>query len=185
MIKSFFNNNVNILPSIVYKDKRGFFFESYNSKNFQKMLKKRVFFVQDNISYSKKGVFRGLHFQSGKYKQRKALQVLDGIILDVVVDIRYKSKTFGKFITYKLDSIKKESIFIENGFAHGFLTLSDTALIMYKVDNFYNKQKSHTLDYLDHELKLNIEKNISKKIILSNQDQNGLSLNQILKMKIK
>ena len=127
--------------------------------------------MQDNISFSKRGVFRGLHFQNNNYAQTKAPQVLDGIIIDIVVDIRHNSPTFGNFIKYKLDSKKRECIFIDKGFAHGFLTLSETALIMYKVDNYYSKKDSHALDYLDPELNLNLKKHIKNKILVSDQDK--------------
>ena len=155
----------------VFKDLRGEFFESWNFKEFNDVIKRKVNFVQDNFSRSSKGVLRGLHFQNKPYGQCKLVQVLDGEIIDFVVDIRYKSKDFGKFIKIKLSSNNKKQLFIDSGFAHGFLTTSKTALVSYKVDKYYNKQNSITLNLFDKDLSININK-YSDKIILSNNDKN-------------
>ena len=179
----YFNKKVFTIKQKFFRDKRGYFCETFNKKLFDKGFSSKIKFIQDNLSYSKKDVFRGLHFQNKPYGQCKLVQVLDGEIIDFVVDIRYKSKDFGKFIKIKLSSNNKKQLFIDSGFAHGFLTTSKTALVSYKVDKYYNKQSSITLNLFDKDLSININK-YSDKIILSNNDKNGLSLNEVYKLKL-
>ena len=137
----------------VFPDGRGFFFESYNRRLFQsnKIVND---FVQDNQSFSVYGVIRGLHYQREPYAQAKLIRVLQGRILDVVVDLRIGSPGFGKSYSIELSAENKKQIFIPKGFAHGFSVLSETAEISYKCDQFYNKQSESGIRYNDALLKI-------------------------------
>jgi dTDP-4-dehydrorhamnose 3,5-epimerase len=157
-----------IIEPTVYEDERGYFFESYNQKDFCKAINQEVTFVQDNQSYSKKGVLRGLHFQKGEHAQAKLVSVLEGRIQDVVVDLRKNSPTFGKHLSIELNSENKKQLFVPRGFAHGFLTLSNTAEVFYKCDNFYYKDSEGGIHYDDTKLSIgwrlsNEEIRVSKK----------------------
>ena len=135
-----------IEPKII-NDERGSFMESFNENTFQKGTGKAVHFVQDNQSFSSKGVFRGLHYQTGEHAQAKLVRVLQGKVLDVVVDIRPDSKTFGEYVSVLLTGENQTQFFVPRGFAHGFLVLSDTATFFYKCDNFYNKESEGGIIY--------------------------------------
>lgn len=126
-------------PKII-TDERGYFMESFNEKTFQEGIQQSVRFVQDNQSYSTKGVLRGLHFQVEDHAQAKLVRVLHGEVLDVAVDIRPDSPTFGQYEAVLLSAENQRQFFIPRGFAHGFLVLSETATFFYKCDNFYNKE---------------------------------------------
>ena len=136
-----------ILEPKVFKDKRGFFFESFNEATFNTLIGQNIKFVQDNESFSSKGVLRGLHYQTGEYTQAKLVRVVKGSVLDVAVDLRKESITFGQYFSIELTEENKKQLFIPRGFAHGFVVLSDTAIFSYKCDNFYNK-KVRIRDYL-------------------------------------
>jgi dTDP-4-dehydrorhamnose 3,5-epimerase len=138
-----------IIEPKVFEDKRGYFFESYNQEKFEGLTGAKPFFVQDNESFSSKGVLRGLHFQKGEHAQAKLVRVLDGEVLDVAVDIRPNSKTFGKVVSTLLSSKNKKQMFVPRGCAHGFVTLSDTAKFSYKCDNFYNAASEGGIIYND------------------------------------
>ena len=125
-----------IIDPTVFGDNRGYFLESYNEKEFKEVIGK-VSFVQDNESKSSKGVLRGLHFQKPPFAQAKLVRCIEGKVLDVVVDIRKNSKTYGQYFTTELSGENKKQVFIPRGFAHGFLVLSDSAIFAYKVDNTY------------------------------------------------
>ena len=125
-----------IIDPTVFGDNRGYFLESYNEKEFKEVIFK-VSFVQDNESKSSKGVLRGLHFQKPPFAQAKLVRCIEGKVLDVVVDIRKNSKTYGQYFTTELSGENKKQVFIPRGFAHGFLVLSDSAIFAYKVDNTY------------------------------------------------
>lgn len=130
-----------------YEDDRGYFFESFNQKEFEKQTNTKVKFVQDNVSKSTYGVLRGLHFQNGEHAQAKLVSVSEGKVLDVAVDLRPNSKTFGKYVKVILSEENNKQLFIPRGFAHGFVVLSDTAVFRYKCDNFYNKEAEGGLNY--------------------------------------
>ena len=123
----------------IFEDERGYFFENFNYCDFYKFSGKKFKIIQENISLSKKNVVRGLHFQKGQYAQSKLISVLNGKIIDVVVDIRPRSKTFGQWISYMLTAKNNESLFVPAGFAHGFLSLADYTRISYKVDKPYKR----------------------------------------------
>ena len=133
----------------VFKDTRGYFFESFNQNKFNELIGKDINFVQDNESFSSKGVLRGLHFQTGKYAQAKLVRVVKGTVLDVVVDMRKNSPTFSKYFSIELSEDNKRQLFVPRGFAHGFIVLSDTAIFSYKCDNFYDKASEQGLRYDD------------------------------------
>ena len=152
----------------IFNDIRGYFFESYN-KNLFLDNDIDINFVQDNQSFSSYGTIRGLHFQTGEYAQSKLIRVIKGEILDVVVDIRKNSKTFGKVFYINLSEANQLQLLIPKGMAHGFAVLSKDALILYKCDNFYNKESEQGILYNDQDL--NIDWQISKdKQILSEKD---------------
>ena len=133
----------------VYTDHRGHFFESYNKKVFEAGIGHSVDFVQDNQSYSNKGVLRGLHYQQGSAAQAKLVRVVAGGVLDIVVDIRPDSSTFGKHISTKLYAEKGTMIFIPKGMAHGFLVLEDNSVFVYKCDNYYKKETERGIRFND------------------------------------
>lgn len=129
-------DGVYIIEPKVYNDARGYFFEAFKSSEFKKNVGD-VDFIQDNESKSSKGVLRGLHYQKGEYSQAKLVRVIKGVVLDVAVDLRKDSSTFGKYVMVELSDANKRQFFIPRGFAHGFLVLSDEAIFTYKVDNAY------------------------------------------------
>ncbi len=143
-----------IEPKIV-NDERGYFMESFNEQTFQKGVGEKTHFVQDNQSFSSKGVLRGLHYQCGEFAQAKLVRVLQGEVLDVAVDIRPNSETYGQYEAVLLSAQNQNQIFIPRGFAHGFLVLSDTATFFYKCDNFYNKESEGGIAYNDSGININ------------------------------
>ena len=138
-----------IIEPTVFNDPRGYFFESFNKKRFNELIGKTIDFVQDNESFSSKGVLRGLHFQTGEYAQAKLVRVVKGTVLDVAVDMRKDSPTFSKHFSIELSEDNKTQLFVPRGFAHGFIVLSDTAIFSYKCDNLYNKASENGLRYDD------------------------------------
>lgn len=144
-----------IIEPKVFEDERGYFFESFNAQNFNKALGQEISFVQDNQSYSKKGVLRGLHYQTGEYAQAKLVKVIKGSVLDVVVDLRKNSATYGEHLVLELSAKNKRQVFIPRGFGHGFVVLSDTAEFFYKCDNYYNKDYEAGIIYDDIDLNIN------------------------------
>jgi dTDP-4-dehydrorhamnose 3,5-epimerase len=137
-----------ILESIEFHDERGYFTEAYNE---QTLRKNGIVshFVQDNQSYSRKNVMRGLHFQNIPYEQTKLVRVLSGTILDVVVDLRKQQPTFGKSMSIELSAANKKQFYIPKGFAHGFVVISDSAEVLYKADEHYNKEAEGGLYFND------------------------------------
>lgn len=138
-----------VIEPRVFNDDRGYFFESYNKAVFDKTVDANVDFVQDNESFSTKGVLRGLHFQKGEFAQAKLVRVTQGEVLDVVVDLRLDSETFLQAETVVLSSENKKQLFVPRGFAHGFIVLSDTVVFNYKCDNSYNKASEAGIIYND------------------------------------
>ena len=167
-----------VLKPTVFKDNRGYFMESYNQKNINKLLG-NINFIQDNESESSRGVLRGLHFQKPPYTQAKLVRCLKGSVLDVVLDLRKDSKTYGIFETISLTEENKKQLFIPKGFAHGFIVLSKSAIFSYKVDNYYNSDSESGVLWSD--LDLNIDWKINKnEIIVSEKDKNLLAFNEII-----
>lgn len=140
-----------IIEPKVFGDERGYFFESFSQKQFQEEVCDTTF-VQDNESKSSYGVLRGLHFQKGEYAQAKLVRVVKGKVLDVAVDIRKGSPTFGKHVSVELTEENKRQFFVPRGFAHGFVVLSDEAIFQYKCDNFYAPEHEGGIAWNDPEL---------------------------------
>lgn len=158
-----------VIEPAVFQDDRGCFFESFNQQKFNELTQTNTLFVQDNQSYSKKNVIRGLHAQSGEFAQAKLVRVLHGQVLDVAVDIRPNSPTYGKYFSIILSAENKKQLFIPRGFLHGFSVLSNEAVFFYKCDNFYNKESEQGILY--NSPKLNIDWQIEKgKEIVSEKD---------------
>jgi len=167
-----------VLKPTVFIDNRGYFMESYNQKNINKLLG-NVNFVQDNESESSRGVLRGLHFQKPPYTQAKLVRCLKGSVLDVALDLRKDSKTYGIFETISLTEENKKQLFIPKGFAHGFIVLSKSAILSYKVDNYYNPESESGIIWNDPDL--NIDWKINKnEIIVSEKDKNLPAFNEII-----
>jgi dTDP-4-dehydrorhamnose 3,5-epimerase len=143
-----------ILEPTLFKDERGYFFESFNAKNFNEAIGEEVAFVQDNQSYSSKGVVRAIHYQRDEFAQAKLVRVLSGRVLDVAVDLRKNSTTYGKHYSIELSAENKKQLFIPKGFGHGFSVLSESAEFFYKCDNFYNKASEGGIIYNDPSLNI-------------------------------
>lgn len=157
-----------IVKPTIFPDNRGYFFESYNQNEFQKAGIDFIS-VQDNESKSCKGVIRGLHYQLRPYTQAKLIRVVDGKILDVALDLRKSSETYGKWFSIELDSEKKEQLLVPEGFAHGFSVLSDIAVIQYKCNNFYNPQAERGILITDPFLNIDWKLGTTSSLI-SNKD---------------
>ena len=163
----------------LYLDKRGYFFESFSQRNFKEEVSNTVF-VQDNESYSKYGVLRGLHYQRPPFAQAKLIRVIKGKVLDVAVDIRNDSPTFGKHVAIELSSENKIQIFIPQGFAHGFIVLSEEAICQYKCDNYYFPSHAEGIKWDDEQLNIDWKLPIED-IILSEKDKINPSFSQLFR----
>ncbi len=164
-----------IIEPKVFGDNRGYFFESYNDKAFKQATGLNLTFIQDNQSRSKYGVLRGLHYQLNPNAQTKLVRATEGVILDVAVDVRKGSPTYGEHISIVLSEQNKRQLLIPRGFAHGFVVLSEFATIQYKCDGFYAPESDAGIIYNDPEL--NIDWQIpAEDIILSEKDQKHLTL---------
>ena len=140
-----------IIEPMIFEDSRVYFFESYSQWDFDRMIRP-VRFVQDNESKSSYGVLRGLHFQKGKYSQSKLVRVVKGMVLDVAVDIRKGSPTFGKYVSVELSEDNHRQFFVPRGFAHGFSVLSEEAVFQYKCDNLYSPQNEGAIAWEDPQI---------------------------------
>ena len=158
-----------IIEPKVFGDNRGYFFESWSQKDFDEQIRP-IKFVQDNESKSRYGVLRGLHFQKGKYSQSKLVRVVQGRVLDVAVDVRRGSPTFGKHVAVELSAENRRQFFIPRGFAHGFVVLSDEAVFQYKCDNLYAPQEEGAIVWNDPEIGINW-RIPADKVILSEKDK--------------
>lgn len=161
-----------ILETRKFHDERGFFFESFNQKKFEELVGKKVNFVQDNISVSKKNVLRGLHFQKPPYAQGKLVSVVKGSVLDVAVDLRKNSATYGQHESVILSEENGLQFWIPEGFAHGFLAMEEDTVFSYKCTNFYHQPSEQSLQWNDQEL--NIDWGINDPIISSKDADNEL-----------
>jgi len=171
--------DVILIEPVVHNDIRGYFVETYKQKLLYDALGYQVDFIQDNESKStSKGVLRGLHFQSPPFAQNKLVRVIKGEVLDIAVDIRRGSPTFGKHISVKLSEKNKKQLFVPVGFAHGFIVLSEEAIFAYKVDAYYSADHEKGIAFNDKEI--NIDWGfLEKDILLSKTDQNFPNLNSI------
>ena len=157
------------------KDDRGYFSETYREDKLNLFLKNKINFCQENKSLSHKNVFRGLHYQIPPFAQSKLISVLNGSIIDIVIDIRKNSPTFGKNVIVFLDDRNNYQLFIPRGFAHGFLVTSESTTISYKVDNYYSKDNERTINIKDETLKLDFD---FKNFIISKKDLKAPNLNE-------
>ena len=172
-----------IIEPQVFADSRGFFMETFNTKKFEEHTGYKSDFVQDNLSKSSYGVIRGLHQQLPPYAQAKLVYVLDGEVIDVAVDIRKNSPTFGQYVAVELSSDNKKQLFIPKGFLHGFAVLSETAVFAYKCEGFYHKESESGIYPLDKAL--NIDWKIEKGgEILSEKDLNAPSFNELIPVEL-
>ena len=167
-----------------YKDNRGYFYEFWNKDEFNKLISKEVFFVQDNISFSKKGVLRGLHYQINPYSQSKLISCKKGSIFDVAIDLRKNSNTFGKYCFEYLNEENKNQFWIPSGFAHGFIALSDNTEVHYKVEGLRNVQYERSLKWDDADLDIEWPtlKNKISQVILSDKDSCASSFKEAFKL---
>ena len=168
--------DVILLEPKIFGDERGFFFESFNQKTFEEATGLSPLFVQDNHSKSTKGVLRGLHYQLPPKAQGKLLRVVEGEVLDVAVDIRKSSPTFGKWVAEILSADNKKQLWIPAGFAHGFVTLSDTAEVLYKTTDYYAQELERCILWDDQ--KIDIDWMIEGPPKLSAKDEQGASLQE-------
>lgn len=162
--------DVLLIEPQVFCDDRGFFYESFNQNKFEEAMGKKINFVQHNHSKSVKGVLRGLHYQLPPKAQGKLVRVIQGEVFDVAVDIRKSSPTFGKWVGEIISSDNKKQIWIPEGFAHGFLTLSDTAEFLYKTTDFYSKEYERAIRWNDETIKV-LWPEID--VLLSSRDQSA------------
>ncbi len=163
-----------IIEPNVFEDERGYFYESYNKDDFFKNGIKDLF-VQDNQSLSQRNVLRGLHFQKPPFSQAKLIRVVQGSVLDIAVDLRKDSKTYGQHYATELSALNKRMFYIPKGFAHGFLTLEDNTIFSYKCSDFYNKESEDAILWNDKDL--NINWGIDKPV-LSKKDKEACAFNQ-------
>ncbi len=169
-ISTTFIKNLLVIEPTVFNDKRGYFFESFNKKKFEELTGLKIDFVQDNESKSKYGTLRGLHYQIQPFSQAKLVRVIKGKVLDIAVDIRENSETYGKYFSLELSDDNKKQLFIPRGFAHGFVVLSEEAIFTYKCDNYYNKEAEGGIIFNDKQLNINWKLNADE-IILSDKDK--------------
>jgi len=158
-----------LIEPYIFYDERGFFYESYNQNDFEKAISRKINFVQDNHSKSSQGVLRGLHYQNKPFEQAKLIRVIQGEIWDIAVDIRDNSLTYGQWVGEILSAENKKQFWIPEGFAHGFYVLSETAEIVYKVNQFYSKEHEYTINWKNNNFKIDWPI-VNNKIILSDKD---------------
>jgi dTDP-4-dehydrorhamnose 3,5-epimerase len=158
-----------VITPRVFDDERGYFYESFNEKSFTEAVGP-IHFIQDNQSFSTRGVLRGLHLQKGEFAQSKLVRVTQGEVLDVAVDLRKKSATYGQYHAVKLSAQNHNQLFIPKGFGHGFLVLSSSAIFQYKCDNYYNKQSEAGIHYADPSIGIDWELG-AHELLVSDKDK--------------
>ena len=167
-------DGVVIIEPRIFKDDRGYFYESFSQREFEEKVC-RTTFVQDNQSKSSYGVLRGLHFQKPPYSQSKLVRCIKGAVLDVAVDIRKGSPTFGKYVAVELTEDNHRQFFVPRGFAHGFAVLSEEAIFQYKCDNFYNKESEGAVAWNDPQLAIDW-RIPADKVLLSDKDKQSKNI---------
>lgn len=167
-----------LLEPVLYGDERGYFMESFSERDFEAQTGLKVRFVQDNESCSRKGVLRGLHFQKEPYAQAKLVRVVRGKVLDVAVDIRPESQTFGKYVATELSAENHRQMFIPKGFAHGYVVLEDDTVFQYKCDEYYHPEAEGGIAWNDPQIAINwgVAEN---EVILSEKDKHRPLLNEL------
>ena len=167
-----------VIEPQVFGDARGYFFESFNAKRFLAQTGVEVTFVQDNESRSKRGVLRGLHFQREPYAQAKLVRVVQGRVLDVAIDIRKESPTFGKYVAVELSGDNQRQMFIPKGFAHGYVVLEDDTMFQYKCDEYYHPESEDGIAWNDPQIA--VEWGFPEnEVILSEKDRNRPNLSEL------
>jgi len=167
-----------LIKPTMFGDDRGYFVETFRQDKFEEAIGYKVSFIQDNESKSSKGVLRGLHYQLPPYAQSKLVRVIQGEVLDVVVDIRQGSPTFGQHVAVILNDSNKHQLFVPRGFAHGFVVLSDNAIFAYKVDSYYSSNHDRGIAYNDQSLKIDWQL-IEAELKLSEKDKQQPKLSEI------
>lgn len=170
--------DVVLIKPKVFGDERGYFMETFRQDHFENFIGYQVNFCQDNESKSSKGVLRGLHFQLPPAAQSKLVRVIEGAVLDVAVDIRKGSPTYGQHVAVELSAENKQQLFVPRGFAHGFVVLSDTAIFAYKVDNYYSPENDRGLAFDDPNLGIDWQLPMDE-LLLSDKDQKQPVLSQL------
>lgn len=171
-------DEIKIIENPIFNDERGFFYESFNIKNFSDLISKDIVFVQDNHSKSMKNVIRGLHYQIPPFAQAKLIKVISGTIYDVAVDIRRSSPTFGKWVGVILSAQNRKQLWIPEGFAHGFLSLSNETEVIYKTNNFYDPESENVIFWNDKDIRINWQDYNIINPIMSIKDKNGKPLKE-------
>ena len=177
-IKTTFIDGLLLIRPAVFKDKRGCFYESWNAHKFNAAIGKEIIFVQDNQSISKSGVLRGLHFQTPPSAQSKLVRVVAGSILDIAVDIRPDSKTYGRYFSIKLDTESRWQLWIPEGFAHGFRAMEVDTVVMYKCTDFYDPASERFLKWDDKDLSIDWGDS-PQDIIISDKDSTAVSFKDL------
>ena len=167
--------DVILIEPTTHGDDRGYFVETFRQDLFDKAVGYQVNFIQDNESKSTKGVLRGLHYQLPPYTQAKLVRIIEGSVLDVAVDIRKSSPTFGQYVSVELTAQNKCQLFVPRGFAHGFVVLSESATFTYKVDNYYSPEHDQGIAFNDDQLKIDWQL-LTEELQLSDKDKTHPSL---------
>jgi dTDP-4-dehydrorhamnose 3,5-epimerase len=168
--------DVFLIEPQIFKDDRGLFFESFNQKTFNDATNTNILFVQDNHTESLRGALRGLHYQKPPMAQAKLVRVTEGEVFDVVVDLRHQSPTFGQWLSTILSKDNQKQLFIPEGFAHGYLTLSDRATFLYKTNQFYSPEHERSMRWDDEMLNINWPK--EDRVKVSSKDSNAISFDR-------
>ena len=179
MIERFFDGDVVVYQTKLYEDNRGFFYESYNSERFNDIIGKNIIFLQDNHSKSMKGVMRGIHYQRPPFEQAKLVRVVAGSIIDLAVDLRIESPTFGQHVMVELSEANKKQIWIPEGFGHAFLSLEADTEVLYKTNNYYSVDHEVSLSFLDKELGISWPQAVAN---FSEKDGQGLTLSEFRRL---
>ena len=161
--------DVKLIEPEVYQDERGFFYESFNQQKFNEAVGLDVTFVQDNHSKSRRGVLRGLHYQEAPFEQGKLVRVIAGEVFDVAVDVRKDSPSYGQWVAEVLSGENKKQLWIPEGFAHGFLTLSNEAEFLYKTTDFYNKESEQSIHWKNNEFNIDWPE-VEERVLTSKKD---------------
>jgi len=161
--------DVKLIEPEVYQDERGFFYESFNQQKFNEAVGLDVTFVQDNHTKSRRGVLRGLHYQEAPFEQGKLVRVIAGEVFDVAVDVRKDSSTYGQWVAEVLSGENKKQLWIPEGFAHGFLTLSNEAEFLYKTTDFYNKESEQSIHWKNNEFNIDWPQ-VEERVLTSKKD---------------
>ena len=161
--------DVKLIEPSVFEDERGFFYESFNQQKFNEVIGENITFVQDNHSKSIKGVLRGLHYQEAPFEQGKLVRVIAGEVFDVAVDVRKDSPTYGQWVAEVLSGENKKQLWIPEGFAHGFLTLSNEAEFLYKTTDFYNKESEQSIHWKNNEFNIDWPE-VEERVLTSKKD---------------